>query len=91
MKLYVAPDCRNSYTASLVISLLVFSEVYLQNFFFWRGGGGCGVLMKKPEGKKHLEDLDVDGRIILKWILKTWDEAWTGLIWFSRGRGRRHL
>jgi hypothetical protein len=23
----------------------------------------------KPEGKNHFEDLDVDGKIILEWIL----------------------
>jgi hypothetical protein len=27
-------------------------------------------LVGKPEGKNHLESLGVNGRIILKWILK---------------------
>jgi hypothetical protein len=27
----------------------------------------------------HLRDPDVDGRIILNWIFKKWDGAWTGL------------
>jgi len=37
--------------------------------------------MGKPEGRDHLEDLGVDGRIILKFIFKLWfEEAWTGLI-----------
>jgi hypothetical protein len=26
----------------------------------------------------HLEVPGVDGRILLKWILEKWDEAWTG-------------
>jgi len=36
----------------------------------------------------HLEDLGVDGTIILKWILRKWDEeAWTGLNWLRIGTG----
>jgi len=40
-----------------------------------QGFGGRG-----PEGKNHLEDLVVDGRIILKLILKWTGRSWTGLI-----------
>jgi hypothetical protein len=38
-------------------------------------------LVGKPKEINHLEDLDVDGRI-LKYISKRYDgRAWTGLIW----------
>ena len=30
------------------------------------------VLVGKPEGRNHLKDQGVDGRIILKWILEKW-------------------
>jgi hypothetical protein len=32
-------------------------------------GNECMLLVRKPEGKSHYEDQDVDGRIILRWIL----------------------
>jgi hypothetical protein len=36
----------------------------------------------------HLGDPGVDGKIILKWIFKTWDGwAWTGLSWLRIGTG----
>jgi hypothetical protein len=40
-----------------------------------------GVLVGKPKERDHLEDLNIDGRIILKCIFKKWDgEAWTRLL-----------
>ena len=42
----------------------------------------CRVLVGKPEGKNHLKDLGVDGRIILKLIFRKWDVGiWTASIW----------
>ena len=29
--------------------------------------------MGKPEGRDHLEDPGIDGRIILRWIFRKWD------------------
>jgi hypothetical protein len=31
--------------------------------------------VERPKGKKHFEDVGVDGRIMLKWISKKWDEG----------------
>jgi hypothetical protein len=31
------------------------------------------VLVGRPEGRNHLGDTSVDGRITLKWIFKEWD------------------
>jgi hypothetical protein len=58
-----------------------------------RGGEGRCVqgLVGKPEGKNHLEDPDVDGRIILRCIFRKWGVgAWTGSRWLRirTGGGR---
>jgi hypothetical protein len=52
------------------------------------GGGAYRVLVGKPEGKNHLEDQGVGGRIILKLIFEKWDwKAWAGSIWLRIGTG----
>ena len=41
--------------------------------------------------RDQLEDVRLDGRIILKWILETWDgDAWIGLMWLI-GRDSERL
>ena len=35
-----------------------------------REKNACRVLIGKPEGNYHFGDLGIDGRVILKWILK---------------------
>ena len=40
------------------------------------------VLVGKPEGRAHLEDPGVDGRIILRWIFrKLYVGVWIGSSW----------
>jgi len=56
----------------------VWGTVVLRIGFWW------GYLTLRA----HLEDPGVDGRILLKWILKKCDaKTWSGLIWLRIGTG----
>ena len=49
-------------------------------------------LMGKPEGKNHLGDPGVDGRIILRWIFRKRDVVVRpGSSWLRIGTGGGHL
>ena len=74
------------------ISTSIFEGLFVNSFFFFlRGEVDAVFWWRSLKESELLEDLEVDGRIILKWILKKWDETLTGLIWFSIGRGRSFL
>jgi len=50
------------------------------------------VLVLKPEGKNHLEDPGVDGKIILKLIFRKYGlGVWTGSKWLRIETGGGHL
>jgi hypothetical protein len=43
------------------------------------------ILEGRHEGRRPLGRTGVDGRIILKWIFRKWNGAWTGLSWLRIG------
>ena len=56
------------------------------------GRGVHKVLVRKPEGKSTWGDQDVDGRIILRWILRKWEGVvGTGWGWLRIGTGGGRL
>jgi len=51
-------------------------------------GGTYRVWWGHLRERDHLEDPSVEGRIILRWIVREWDEGtWNGLIWLRTGTG----
>jgi hypothetical protein len=49
--------------------------------------GTYRILVGTPEGRNHLGEPDVDGRIISKWIFKKWDGK-GGMNWIELAQDR---
>jgi hypothetical protein len=55
--------------------------------FGGRGEVHTGFWWRNPRERDHLEDPNIEGRIILRWILRKWDVgAWTESSWLRIGR-----
>jgi hypothetical protein len=54
-----------------------------RNVAIWgRGKMYTGFWWGNVKEREFLEDPSIDGKVILRWICRKWDEgAWTGLIW----------
>jgi len=53
-----------------------------------RGGAYVySFLVGKADEKNHLEDSDIDGRIILRWIFRKWDGG-RGIDWVDLAEDR---
>ena len=56
------------------------------------GRGVYGVLVGNLRERDHWGDPDADGRIILRWIFRKWEEVVrTGWSWLRIGTGGGHL
>jgi len=57
-----------------------------------RGEANTGFWWRNLRKRDHLEDPDVDGRIILRWIFREWNVGvWTGSSWLRIGTGSGRL
>jgi len=56
-----------------------------------RGEVRTGFCWGNLRDRDYLENLGLDGRIILKWIFRKWDVGvWTGSIWLRTGTSGGH-
>jgi len=58
----------------------------------WGRGEVCtGFWWGNLRERGHWGDLDIDERIILRWIFRKWEGVETGWIWLRIGTGGGHL
>jgi hypothetical protein len=65
-------ELNDLYSSPNIVGVIISSRIV------WTGRVGerrgiCRVLAGKHEGKNHLQEPGVDGRITLRWIFRKWD------------------
>jgi hypothetical protein len=59
---------------------------------WWIGEAYTGFWWGNVSDRDHFGHPGVDGRIIIRWIVRKWDVGvWTGLRWVRIGIGGGHL
>jgi hypothetical protein len=88
-------ELNNLHSSSNIVRVIKSRKMTWAGHVARRGDsrGVYRVLVGKPEGERfHLEDQGVDGRIILRYIFRKWNEgAWTGSIWLRMQTVGGHL
>jgi len=81
-------ELNDLYSSPNIVRVIKSGKIGLAGHVARMGEGVYRILVGKHEGKRPLGRRSVEGRKILKWMLKKWDgEAWTGLIWLQIGTG----
>ena len=71
---------------------VLFGRSNQEEEYMERGEVHTGFWWGNLRDRDRLEDLGIDGRVILRWFFRKWDVgAWSGLIWLWTGTGGRHL
>jgi hypothetical protein len=63
------------------------SELDVKKSIRLKGQVHTGIWRGNLWERGHFDDPSIDGMIILRWIFRKWDGAWTGLIWLRIGTG----
>ena len=80
------------YFSPNIVRMIKWRRMRWAGHVLYRGRGVYRVLVGKPVERDHLEELGVNGMIILRRIFRKWDlRAWTESMLLRTGTGGGHL
>ena len=87
-------ELNDLYCSSNIVRVIKSERMRWEGYVAGTGRAEVHALFwwRTPKERDHLEDPDVGGRVILRWIFRKWGvRVWTGLIWLRIGTGGRHF